>query len=225
MKLRVLSTKRLRPNQKNFLLNAGFAVVEADFIKICRLEPDLDRIGHSLIFTSGNAVRSFIEHPGHIDLLEKECFCVGEKTRALLVSAGFTVVASAGTAAELLPKIKVYSNRTFTFFSGNLRLDTLPVSLKMAGIKFNEIRAYITKPSPIEVGGNFDAILFYSPSGVDSFLSSNKIGNATCICIGHTTAGRLKNSGAEVIVAAKPSIENVIIRCIKWFADPNNKQQ
>ena len=31
---RILSTKKLLPNQKQFLLNANFAVIEADFIEI-----------------------------------------------------------------------------------------------------------------------------------------------------------------------------------------------
>lgn len=222
MKPRVLSTKRLRPAQRNYLLNAGFAVVEADFIKICRLEPELNEVGESLIFTSGNAVRSILEHPNRELLLSKDCFCVGDKTRTLLQANGFQVTASADSAAELIPKIKVFGNRKFTFFSGNLRLDTLPVSLKIAGIKFNEVRCYVTETSPVAVSGNFDAILFFSPSGVASYLMQNKIGNAACICIGTTTAKALRDAGATIITANRPSIEHVIISCIKHFKAVNS---
>ncbi len=218
MKPRVLSTKRLRPAQRNYLLNAGLAVVEADFIKICRLEPDVSEVGDSLIFTSGNAVRSILEHSKVAEFRERDCFCVGEKTRSLLQLNGFQVTASADSAAELLPKIKVFRDRKFTFFCGNLRLETLPMSLKVAGIKFNEIKAYTTQLKPTSVPGTFDAVLFYSPSGVESFFGSNKIGSAVCICIGETTARTIKDPHARIIVAARPSIENVIVKCIKHFA-------
>ncbi len=222
MKPRVLSTKRLRPAQRNYLLNAGFAVVEADFIKICRLEPELDDIGESLIFTSGNAVRSVLEHPNRELLKAKDCFCVGEKTRSLLQANGFQVTASADSAAELIPRIKVFGDRKYTFFSGNLRLDTLPVSLKLAGIKFNEVRCYVTKSSPAQIPGTFDAILFFSPSGVASYLLHNQVGPAVCICIGTTTAKSLRDTGATIITANRPSIEHVIISCIKHFKPVNS---
>ena len=114
--------------------------------------------------------------------------------------------------------------RWFTFFSGNLLLDTLPVSLKIAGIKFNEVKVYVTKLTPVAVPGPFDAVLFYSPSGVESFLANNTIGNAVCICIGDTTARAIKNPEVQMVIAAKPSIENVIIRCIKHFVTSDTKK-
>jgi uroporphyrinogen-III synthase len=56
--IRILSTKKLLPSQKQFLLNAGFSVIEADFIGIRYKVPELKEVNDNLIFTSTNAVKS-----------------------------------------------------------------------------------------------------------------------------------------------------------------------
>src|SRR6478672_5480065 len=98
---RILSTKKLAANQKQFLLNAGFSVIDADFITIKYLQFALDPINDNLIFTSANAVRAVANHPDVQQIRRKPCFCVGEKTAALLDEVGFTVIEIADNAAEL----------------------------------------------------------------------------------------------------------------------------
>jgi uroporphyrinogen-III synthase len=57
-----------------------------------------------------------------------------------------------------------------------LRKETLPQALKEGGIKFNEIEVYQTALAPLKyLIENFDAIMFFSPSAVESYLSNNKI--------------------------------------------------
>jgi uroporphyrinogen-III synthase len=56
-----------------------------------------------------------------------------------------------------------------------LRKETLPQALKEGGIKFNEIEVYQTALAPFKISDqeNFDAIMFFSPSAVESYLSNN----------------------------------------------------
>ena len=61
-KICVLSTKKLQSNQKQFLLNAGFSVIEADFIKISTLPFQLKKTPTLLLFTSQNAVESVLKN-------------------------------------------------------------------------------------------------------------------------------------------------------------------
>lgn len=216
--IRILSTKKLQPNQKQFLLNAGFSVIEADFIAISNKEFTFTNIHGNLIFTSGNAVKAVSNQPEVQDIRRKPCFCVGEKTAELLDEKGFTVQEIADTAAELAQDIIAhYASETFTFFSGNQRLDELPNRLKEANVVYNEIEVYRTRLTPQEISGNFDGILFFSPSGVESYISAYQIANETCFCIGQTTAKALQDKTDKIIIANQPSVENTIIQAINHF--------
>ncbi|MEW5676621.1 uroporphyrinogen-III synthase [Flavobacterium enshiense] len=217
--VRILSTKKLLSNQKQYLLNAGFSVVEADFITTKPVAFDLKNINDTLIFTSQNGVQSILQHPNVAELKAKEVFCVGIKTKALLEENGFTVTAHMGYAEDLAEIITlIYPNHTFTFFSGNLRRDTLPNALKEAGVVYNEINVYETLLTPQKIDSKPDGILFFSPSGVESYLKENKISKEIAFCIGETTANAASEFGIKnIIIANQPTIENTIIQCINEF--------
>lgn len=216
--IRILSTKKLLSNQKQFLLNANFNLIEADFIQTTNKNFDLKNINDNLIFTSQNAVHSILQNPDSSKLKEKNVFCVGLKTKALLEENGFNVIAYTGYAADLAEIIAlIYSKKSYTFFSGNLRRDTLPDFLKEAGIQFNEIEVYETRITPQKINAPIDGILFFSPSGVESYLKDNKIKNEICFCIGTTTAEALEKTTKNIIIANQPTVENTIIQCINEY--------
>jgi|SRR6218665_654075 len=216
--IRILSTKKLQSNQKQFLLNAGFSVVEADFIEIRYKDFTFSNIQENLIFTSGNAVKAVSNHPDVQDIRRHPAFCVGEKTADLLDENGFTVQEITNNAAELAQIIVTqYQTENFTFFNGNLRLDELPNQLKNANVIFNETEVYETTLKPNTINTAIDGILFFSPSAVESFLSKNKITNETCFCIGQTTAKALENVTKNIIIANQPSVENTIIQAINYY--------
>lgn len=214
----ILSTKKLLPNQKQYLLNAGFSVVETDFIQIKNKDFALENINDNLIFTSQNAVKAVSNHPKVQDIRRNPVFCVGEKTADLLDEFGFTVVESSDYGSELAKIITTdYAHEKFTFFSGNLRLETIPSSLKTAGMHYNEIEVYDTILQPQEMKTKVDAILFFSPSGVESFLHANNIANEMCFCIGTTTAKAVEKVTNQVMIATQPTVDDVIVQAIKYY--------
>lgn len=217
--VRIVSTKKLLSNQKQYLLNAGFSVVEADFITTKPIDFQLKDINETLIFSSQNGVESVLKHPKVGELKTKDVFCVGLKTKALLEANGFNVVAYTGYAEDLAEIITlVYGNNKYTFFSGNLRRDTLPEMMKEAEVVFNEITVYETILIPKKIDSKPDGILFFSPSGVESYLKENKISKEIAFCIGNTTAEAANQSGIKnIIIANQPTIENTIIQCINEF--------
>ena len=222
--IRILSTKKLRPNEKLFLLNAGFSVLESDFITVSLKAISLDSVNENLIFTSTNSVKSVAAHPDVQQIRRNPCFCVGQKTAELLDEVGFTVVEIAEYASELAQIIKNgYQDQSFSFFCGNLRLETLPTNMASAGIRFNEIESYTTMLTPQEIKTDVDGILFFSPSGVDSYLQKNTIGDSVCFCIGDTTAKALENKAKNIVLANKPSVENTVIQAINYYKNhPQN---
>ena len=216
--IQILSTKTLLPNQREALVNANFNVIEADFIQTKSNPFHLNEINENLIFTSQNAVQSFLLDPKSEALKSKNVFCVGLKTKIMLSESGYNVVAYTGYAEDLAEIITlIYASESYTFFSGNLRRETLPKALKDAKIKFNEIQVYETTLTPQKIKTPVEAILFFSPSGIESYLKENKIKNETCFCIGTTTSSALEGITKNVIIATQPTIEDVIEKVIAEY--------
>lgn len=219
---RIVSTKVLLSHQKQVLTDVGLEVLESNFIQVEFKKFELKGIKDNLIFTSQNAVRSFLTHPKleelKSELQQKKVFCVGVKSKTILTDAGFEVVAYTDYASDLAEIIAlIYANGSYTFFSGNLRKETLPLALKAAGIEFNEIEVYETKLNPHKITTTVDAILFFSPSGVESYLKENTIKKELCFCIGETTAEALAKVTKKIIVAPQPSIEGLLADVIEEY--------
>ncbi len=216
--IQILSTKILTEIQKKALLEANFSVIDADFIQTKNQDFELIQLQDNLIFTSQNAAQSVLLHPKSNELKSKNVFCVGLKTKALLEENGFNVIVYVDYASDLAEIITlIYANESYTFFSGNLRKETLPKALKDAKITFNEIQVYETTLTPQKIKSPVEAILFFSPSGVESYLKENTIKKELCFCIGETTAEALVTKSKNILIAAQPSVENVIEDVIEEY--------
>lgn len=223
-KICVLSTKKLQSNQKQFLLNAGFSVIEADFIKISFVSFQLKTIPTLLLFTSQNAVISVLQNKNIETLKQIPAICVGSKTKELLQKNGFEVLETQEYAADLAPIIQQkYSVEQIAFFAGNLRRNILPDAMQQSNIQFEEYLVYQNTANSIEIKAQTDALLFFSPSGIHSYLQQNTIENQTCFCIGTTTAAALTGITNNIVIANKQTVENVIIQCINYYNDKQNK--
>ncbi len=217
--IRILSTKKLLPNQRQFLLNAGFSVLEANFIQTIGKKFELRNEVGNLIFTSQNAVKSFLENEQSENLKSKKIFCVGTKTKALLEQNGYNVIVSKEYASELAEIIvKDFQGERFVFFSGSMRRDTLPEALQKANISLTEIEVYETLLTPQKINGPVDGILFFSPSAVQSYLKENTIDKQSCFCIGTTTAEPLEQITDKIIIAKQQTVENVIAQAINYYS-------
>tara|TARA_R110002020_G_scaffold72209_2_gene185844 strand:+ start:3195 stop:3854 length:660 start_codon:yes stop_codon:yes gene_type:complete len=209
----VLSTKNLKENQKLLLLNAGISLVQYAAIKIDYLPIECPTNIENAIFTSQNAVKAFFENvPSRaID----NCFCVGKKTKSMLEENGQNVVKMTEYASELADYlVKNHKNDSFQFFCGNIRSDEIPSKLKENNINFKEVEVYKTTLNPKKFERQFDAVLFFSPSGVRSFVSENKINNSKAICIGNTTASEAKIYTENVVIANATTVESVIAKAV-----------
>lgn len=217
-RIRIIATKQLQSNQKQFLLNADFRLIEADFIEIEHTNFQLNTTFDYLIFTSQNAVVSVLKNENHLILKDKICFCVGTKTKQLLLQNGFKVENSFDYANELVAYLlENHSDKKFTFFSGNLRRDTIPMAFQKKEIVFEEIEVYTTILTPHKMNSTVDGVLFFSPSAVQSYLKENSISNEVCFCIGATTAAEVEKITKKIVIANQPTVENVIIQIINYF--------
>ena len=216
--IRIVATKKLSERQKQQLLRADFSVFDEDFISIQSKIFEIENINDYLIFTSQNAVESVLKNKKITEIKSKRCFCVGEKTKALLEQNDFDVIADSDYAAELASIIcNQYSKNSFTFFCGNIRRDVLPEAMKLAEIILDEVEVYETVLTTHKINFKPDGILFFSPSGVESYLKENKIEDENCFCIGNTTAEALKYVTPNRIIANQPTMESVVMKCIENY--------
>lgn len=214
----VLSTKKLASHQKQFLLNADFSVIEADFIKIKPLAFQLKTQPSLLLFTSQNGVKSVLANEAAEQLKSIPAVCVGSKTRKLLEDNGFQVLATKEYAEELAPIIQEnFTDKHVSFFAGDIRSIVLPVAMHEKNIPFDEYTVYTNQENPVEIQTKTNALLFFSPSGIRSFLKKNNISNEICFCIGTTTADALKGITENIVIANQQTVENVIIQCINYY--------
>ena len=75
-----------------------------------------------------------------------------------------------------------------------------------------EVIVYETKLNPVIVPSEIDALLFFSPSAVQSFFQANRISTGiTCFAIGATTATAINefDRDQKVLVAAQPTQEAI----------------
>ncbi|MCH5596894.1 uroporphyrinogen-III synthase [Niabella ginsengisoli] len=81
-------------------------------------------------------------------------------------------------------------------------MDTIPEKLADTQILLHQYTVYTTEATPHKITPQYDGILFFSPSAVESFFSLNTIDEATkCFAVGNTTAKSLKPYTNNIIVA------------------------
>ncbi|MBR9855052.1 MAG: uroporphyrinogen-III synthase [Algicola sp.] len=212
----VLSTKILSLPQKELFLNSGLGLVEYNALTIEFLEEQIPLNHSNYIFTSQNTVKVFLKQTNGLDKSMFHAFCVGEKTKSLLEKNGVRVVVMCEYASELAKHIvDHHTSDNFFFLCGNRRRDVIPDALTNNKVRFKEMEVYRTHLSPKAFDRDFDGILFYSPSGIQSYLLENTLGNSKLFCIGKTTAAEARKHSNNVIIATKPTVENVLVQAIK----------
>lgn len=219
----ILSTKKLNQSQQELVLNAGLALTHYNAITTKPLDFSLDLNNTTaLIFTSQNGVLSFSKQFDSITYLKNiifGIFCVGEKTKNLIQQLGASCLCCANNAYDLGQKIvKNYSHLSFVHITSNKARPELGTILTKNNIRYNKMVAYQTTLITKRFNSSFDGVLFFSPTGVQSYTNKNKIAG-WAFCIGDTTANEIKKHTNKYIIAKKPTVENVLVQAVKTLSD------
>ncbi len=227
--LTILSTKILKPYIKDQLLENDFNVVEHDFIKIeivsaSQAKQIIATHLPNYIFTSKNAVKSFIEFTtANKIVLNKKAnfFALSGETQLALEDEGYKVLIAKDNATALANEIiNATKEKQFVFFCGDKRRNELPDAMQNAGLQLTEIVLYKNLPQPKKIVEQYQAILFFSPSGVKSFFEGNVLPKFTqCFCIGYTTANAFKEYklSNKITVISYPSQQVMIDEVLHYF--------
>jgi uroporphyrinogen-III synthase len=220
--LKVLSTKLLDEKLIAAAREMGMKLDCIEVIGTHALDYDISLLRSdsydAIVFTSSNAAKavaplSFGEGPG-----VRKIYALSGKTKDELKKNGITPIAVADNAEQLSEKIISAGNiKSVLHVCGNLKLNVLENKLAAAGISYKPLVVYETIPLGNEISETYDAIMFYSPSGVESFLTKNKLDRYTLYCcIGETTAGKLKSIDGNVNLSVpKEPIPEAMLEAIK----------
>jgi uroporphyrinogen-III synthase len=217
--MKVLSTKLLDDNIINAALDKGITLTCLDFIGARNIDFDLSALGtliyDALVFTSSNAVAGFFKKENiHAAHLSKPIYSLSGKTKDALMQHGLHPIATADNAEALAGIITGNENiRSVLHICGNLALDTLEIRLMMGGLCYAPLVVYETIFAGQALDEAYDIVMFYSPSGVESFIQKNALDPYILYCcIGETTAARLKdvNEGIDIILPRQPTPQGML---------------
>lgn len=223
--MRILSTKSLAADELEFAALQGVEVRCLEVIKTEPLPFQLPRVNScdAVAFTSANALRYFFRNDEVAAALAgKTIFSIEGKTTQHLRVKGFVPQLTAYNGEQLADKVIASATAKAVLHPcSSIRLPVLEQKFAAAGIAYTALPVYHTSLlSGVKAEGGYDAVLFYSPSGVESFLAENKLPqNVVCCCIGNTTAQYLKERcpAAEIIVPEIPITLEMLKHAISYL--------
>ena len=219
----IYSTKKLSELQKN-TLSETIGIKDSDFIKIRfnRIPPKEIRSEiENVVITSQNGVEALLNSFTRDEMNFKNIYCVGRRTKKLIENRIGKVTHVAKNAQKLGEHLaNQLENKKVTYFCSSLRLDSLPTFLSNEGIIVNEVEAYKTMLSSEKIDNEVSGVLFYSPSGIESYLEENSI-DKVAFCIGETTAAEARKHFDKVEVANLPSVDSLLELVNNYYSNPN----
>jgi uroporphyrinogen-III synthase len=232
-KYKVLSTKKLSPpliekaKQKDIdIIEKEFIITQPIFTRE-KVKEVLDWVfakKEYAAFTSANAVLPFKQYLHQYDtfyIADWKIFCLEAKTKTAVLENSTllgNIMETAENAKALAQKIKEKSVDEIIFFCGNKRRDELPGILKDAGIKVHEVVVYETQEVPLVTTNEFDGVLFFSPSAVQSFFSVNKLSSQMiCFATGPTTAAALADFTHNKIITSEAPGQEMMMACVQTY--------
>lgn len=218
---KILFTKTGIEPEVSSYLGVDFICDFKDFITIENVETQPFFLQNkSLIFNSTNAVRAFFENGFQPKAEFNKIYVVGKKTEETLRGFGFNSNKIFKNINELSSFIiQEKPEEAFLHFCGNLTLPVLENTLLEHQVSYQKIKVYHTQLLYPEISENYDAIVFFSPSGVRSFAKLNSLTGMTLFAIGYTTEKELvKYTQREIFASQENNLEDLLY-LIKQKAD------
>nr|MBS0038094.1 uroporphyrinogen-III synthase [Saprospiraceae bacterium] len=229
---KVLSTKMLSDEVLQFAASLGFKVV-------CKPTIHLECVSHStenlfkspfdaVVFTSSKAVDCFLNNEqANVFIKDRRVFSTEGKTATVLGKLGIAIHKKGINAEDIARKIIDDGDiREVLHPCGNLALPVLSQKLGEADIHYHSLVVYRNERIPIPAQkAKFDAVLFFSPSGIDSFAQNNPLSEKTVYCcIGPTTGNYLRNLFQDLsIVVSEKTSPTAMFKALKQSLNQPNE--
>ena len=204
-------------------LVSKFSIHYSEVLKIetVKISP-FDLKGKSLIFTSVHGVQAFFENnfSANDNFADKDfnkIYAVGKKSKKALLKEGLGTFKVKKNALELSNfLIQNNENESYLHFCGNIALDTLDKNLKEEKIKYEKVVVYTTSLKYPVIKTVYDEVVFFSPSGVRSFMKNNSVEGKKIYSIGSTTTAEImKHTKEKIFTSEESTLEDILHLIIK----------
>lgn len=175
-----------------------------------------------VVFTSSNAVSATAALLNGIRL-QNRIYCLSGATQQSVLrhwsQAQISATATdAASLAGLILEEKPVPEKVL-FFCGDLHRPELPDALEKAGIGVQKLIVYRTLLLAQKQEQAYDAVLFFSPSAVHSYLQHNDpCPDTVFFAIGATTAAAIAVHGHTAVVSENPDAAALVQRMIHYFS-------
>lgn len=168
----------------------------------------------AVIFTSRNAADHFFRlcEESKIEMpIAMKYFCVSEQManylQKYIVVRKRKIFTGGKTAQDLIKVLKKYSEERYIFPCSNVRKNDIPNFLKENSYQYTEVIIYKTVANDLSdlANINYDIIVFFSPSGVNSLFynfPTFEQKNTRIAAFGPTTAQAVRDSGLVLDIEA-----------------------
>ena len=212
----ILSTKTLPNLLRERIVQNGLAYMEYNAIRILPVHFDIPNPADYVIFSSQNATKAVLNKTNNFQ--GAQVLCVGKQSEKLLLEKNIKPLKTTQKMSVLIDFIENLDKKArFLHFCGNRRLPVLANKMKDWKCNFLEVVVYQTELSNTKIEAAPNAILFFSPSGVESHEKLNDITDTHCFCIGNTTATAFKQTPKSIQVVQNASMEQVVAKAIHYF--------
>jgi len=226
----ILSTRSLGEEAKNLVAATAIILDEIDFIQVSLLPPSAwlsnfkEHIPQEslLVITSQHSVKALKAYAADLIPEGQHFACVGEQTKQL-TKANFPnakILYCTANADDLASEIiSADKPMNIIYCCGNIRRENLPAMLKHHGLNYIELIVYKTQLTPHTPNDKYDGILWFSPSAVLSFFSTNTVNtDVVMFAIGDTTEKALADSCFnKIITATEPNKIKLLQTAITYF--------
>jgi uroporphyrinogen-III synthase len=219
-KIHIVCTRKLSPEIVSQAGLNGIDIQGIDFLKIQPKSPDqfeckLLKNSSPLVFTSKYAVQAVCDFTKQLSHLP--VWAIKGSTSAQLESAGLRVEGVAKDAYHLAQLIIQSGVQSVLHCTTHNRRVELKNALELSGVNYKYLEVYNKMANPKKIE-NYEGLVFFSPSQVDSFLALNELyAEIPVFCIGKTTANHLKALHYKNVIVAEESSEQNLLQTLLNF--------
>lgn len=218
--IKIIFTKYFPIEYLNSFFSKQFKIHSEDFI--LRKFNDKNEILANLKGEKNFITTSFIATKYILELpISGNFYCVGETSANLIKKEKkevFTTQLNADNLAKWIVK-NIPQKTNFVYFCSKIRNPLLKTYLTKKNYSLKEIITYNTLLIENKLEENYNAYVFFSPSGVKSFHKKNKIPQKAIIfAIGKTTEQALKNYDyPEIIIPEEPKTDLLLKKIQEYY--------
>jgi uroporphyrinogen-III synthase len=222
----IVALRKLSVSSIESLHQQKIQITDSDFVSIrylntIDLHTELEQSTVPLIFTSVHGVRATMEviKKTKRPSFTRSCYAIAGKTSQEAQKEGFTVCATASYGEEIAQAIIKNREKSVLHCTSEMRRFEIENTLSKASISYTPLHIYQKDFTPITLAQTYNAIICFSPSQIESFLTKNELHPATPVfCIGETTANHLRNrQHLAIIVSSGTSEESMVNTILNYY--------